>query len=178
MALIECYECGKEISSIAAACPHCGAPANVPRLDTPPPSKGRIGPLKKLAVIVFWVIVGLLAYSLITKVSTDELSARVLTSMQETIDTDPDYSSYGLQFTELTVVKVQGNQYRGFATVFHEGKEHSVPVDITYDGEALMWNIEQGGLAFLAPAMFEESFKDVYKQFNDVMSTFQKDWKP
>ncbi|MDH0726559.1 zinc ribbon domain-containing protein [Stutzerimonas stutzeri] len=59
MALIECYECGKEISSIAAACPHCGAPANVPKLDTPPPSKRRVGPLKKLAVIVFWIFVGL-----------------------------------------------------------------------------------------------------------------------
>ena len=27
MALIECYECGKEISSMATSCPHCGAPA-------------------------------------------------------------------------------------------------------------------------------------------------------
>ena len=26
MALIECYECEKEISDKAAACPHCGAP--------------------------------------------------------------------------------------------------------------------------------------------------------
>ena len=29
MALIECYECGKEISSMAAACPNCGAPARI-----------------------------------------------------------------------------------------------------------------------------------------------------
>ena len=27
MALIECYECEKEISDKAPACPHCGAPA-------------------------------------------------------------------------------------------------------------------------------------------------------
>ena len=26
MALIKCYECGKEISDKAPACPHCGAP--------------------------------------------------------------------------------------------------------------------------------------------------------
>ena len=26
MALIECYECGKEISDKAPSCPHCGAP--------------------------------------------------------------------------------------------------------------------------------------------------------
>jgi len=26
MALIHCYECGKEISDSATSCPHCGAP--------------------------------------------------------------------------------------------------------------------------------------------------------
>ncbi|MGO9370696.1 MAG: hypothetical protein ACLQBD_01190 [Syntrophobacteraceae bacterium] len=26
MALIECQECGKDVSELAAACPHCGAP--------------------------------------------------------------------------------------------------------------------------------------------------------
>ena len=26
MALIKCYECGKEISDKAPSCPHCGAP--------------------------------------------------------------------------------------------------------------------------------------------------------
>lgn len=29
MALIECSECGKEVSDKAAACPHCGAPINI-----------------------------------------------------------------------------------------------------------------------------------------------------
>jgi Bacterial SH3 domain len=34
MALIRCYECGKEISSLATACPSCGAP---PQSAIPPP---------------------------------------------------------------------------------------------------------------------------------------------
>jgi hypothetical protein len=34
MALIHCYDCGKEISSLATACPSCGAP---PRPTTVPP---------------------------------------------------------------------------------------------------------------------------------------------
>ena len=29
MALIKCIECGKEISSFAPACPHCGCPADI-----------------------------------------------------------------------------------------------------------------------------------------------------
>src|SRR6266566_3736286 len=35
MALIRCYECGKEISSLATACPSCGAPPQ--RAIVPPP---------------------------------------------------------------------------------------------------------------------------------------------
>ncbi len=30
MALIECYECGKQISDKAPSCPSCGAPAMPP----------------------------------------------------------------------------------------------------------------------------------------------------
>ncbi len=37
MALIECQECGKQISSKAEACPHCGAPVGG---DTAPPLGG------------------------------------------------------------------------------------------------------------------------------------------
>lgn len=31
MALIKCYECGREISSAASSCPHCGAPVIPPK---------------------------------------------------------------------------------------------------------------------------------------------------
>lgn len=36
MALIDCKECGKQISEMAAACPHCGAPTpNAAALQRP-----------------------------------------------------------------------------------------------------------------------------------------------
>jgi len=38
MALIKCYECEKEISDKAPACPHCGA-----RKSTPKPTKTKTG---------------------------------------------------------------------------------------------------------------------------------------
>src|SRR5258708_1139216 len=46
MALVRCYECGKEISSLATACPSCGAPpqsAIPPPLpaEAPPPSRAK-----------------------------------------------------------------------------------------------------------------------------------------
>jgi hypothetical protein len=41
MALIECYECGKQISDAAQACPHCGAPVKKKEVgkdqQSPPP---------------------------------------------------------------------------------------------------------------------------------------------
>jgi len=45
MALTKCAECGGDVSTLAAACPHCGAPFNAPAvrasepLPQPPPTE-------------------------------------------------------------------------------------------------------------------------------------------
>ncbi len=39
MALMKCPECGKEVSSQATACPHCGCPVAVAPKDSAPPSE-------------------------------------------------------------------------------------------------------------------------------------------
>src|SRR5438874_6492160 len=41
MALIRCYECGKEISSLATACPSCGAPPQSTIVPPPLPTETR-----------------------------------------------------------------------------------------------------------------------------------------
>jgi SH3 domain-containing protein len=41
MALIRCYECGKEISSLATACPSCGAPPRPTIVPPPLPAQAR-----------------------------------------------------------------------------------------------------------------------------------------
>src|SRR6266513_248029 len=41
MALIRCYECGKEISSLATACPSCGAPPQSTIVPPPLPTEAR-----------------------------------------------------------------------------------------------------------------------------------------
>jgi len=35
MALIKCEDCGKEVSSMAPACPQCGRPMNIPGQQDP-----------------------------------------------------------------------------------------------------------------------------------------------
>src|SRR5580698_6777383 len=39
MAIIACWECQKDISSAAPACPHCGAPAKTQAASTPDPKQ-------------------------------------------------------------------------------------------------------------------------------------------
>lgn len=41
MALVRCYECGKEISSLATACPFCGAPPRPSIVPPPLPTQAR-----------------------------------------------------------------------------------------------------------------------------------------
>ena len=57
MALIRCYECGKEISSLAAACPSCGAPPGAPIVPPPLPTQTRPASRTKR---FFWGTIALL----------------------------------------------------------------------------------------------------------------------
>ena len=57
MALIDCYECGKEISSTATACPHCGAPARQ-QAEQPVQDEGSV---KRVLKGVAWGATGLAA---------------------------------------------------------------------------------------------------------------------
>ncbi len=59
MALISCYECTKEISDTAASCPNCGAPSARHQASAVRYQKKQVGPLRKLAIIVFWGFIGL-----------------------------------------------------------------------------------------------------------------------
>ncbi|WP_371436636.1 zinc ribbon domain-containing protein [Polaromonas sp.] len=58
MALVACSECGKQISTLAATCPSCGAPvAGSPASARPPPlvNAGVLG--KAVVAIGAWLVV-------------------------------------------------------------------------------------------------------------------------
>lgn len=112
------------------------------------------------------------------KMSNEALGREVMASMQETIDSDPQFSKHGLKYTNISVVQVQGNQYQGLATVTYEGAEHPVSVDITYDGETFMWSVKEGGFAFLAPVLFKDSYKQTQEQFVEAMRSLKEGLPP
>lgn len=59
MALIDCAECGKKVSTLAASCPSCGAPVPGEANHEPMVTAGLLGKIAALFgawVIVPWVV--------------------------------------------------------------------------------------------------------------------------
>jgi len=57
MALLNCKECGKQISSAAPACPHCGAPMTSAAPTATATSKKADQRQTRIATGIFWVLV-------------------------------------------------------------------------------------------------------------------------
>jgi Bacterial SH3 domain len=78
MALIRCYDCGKEISSLATACPSCGAP---PRPTTvPPPLPAQSSRAKQLSWGTIALLTGVVLALVIRGVTHQANSLSVATS--------------------------------------------------------------------------------------------------
>lgn len=81
--------------------------------------------------------------------ATDKLGEQVMQSMQEKFDTDADLSTLKLRVTNVVLVNSSGNQYKGIATVrTQKGTEHDVTVNVTADGNNMMWETEPGAFLF------------------------------
>ena len=55
MALVDCPECGRQVSTLAAACPQCGFPITREVVESQAPRRGR-GP-SRWTDLGFWIIV-------------------------------------------------------------------------------------------------------------------------
>src|SRR5262245_34755676 len=78
MALIRCYECGKEISSIAPACPSCGAPPQ--STIVPPPLPTEASRAKRLSLGTIALLTGVVIVLVIRAASHQLNSVSVATS--------------------------------------------------------------------------------------------------
>ena len=58
MALVDCSECGKQVSTLAATCPHCGAPQRALTPASPPDAMSRPISGKQAVGIVLTLIIG------------------------------------------------------------------------------------------------------------------------
>ncbi|MGB3482460.1 MAG: DUF4352 domain-containing protein [Mycobacterium sp.] len=83
------------------------------------------------------------------------MSEQVRASMQSKFDSDADFENLRLRVDEVTVVKGSGgNDYQGLASVrAGNGDIHDVAVEITVDGENLIWQTSPGAFLFAAQEM-------------------------
>lgn len=90
--------------------------------------------------------------------SADGVAEKVQVSMQESLDADQRYASYNMHVIRVSVIRKSGNEFDGIATIrMPSGSEHQVPIDVTTDGEQVMWQTQPGAFVFLlqepAPGM-------------------------
>jgi len=81
--------------------------------------------------------------------SKEQIGETVKSSMQEKFNSDPQFKKWRLTVTDVQVLSKGGNQYQGIAKITHEGTSHDVPVEITVDGNNVMWQVAPGGFAFI-----------------------------
>jgi hypothetical protein len=70
--------------------------------------------------------------------------------MQIEFETDAFLSQWHMTVTQVEVLKRSDHQFDGAATVVQDGMPHTVPVDITVDGDRVMWQVRPGGFGFIA----------------------------
>lgn len=84
-----------------------------------------------------------------TQAPAEAVAGEVEKAMQRMLDNDPDLQ--GLTVIEVLLVHKSGNEYKGIATIkATDDTEHDVPVDVTADGENVLWESPPGAFAFAA----------------------------
>lgn len=79
----------------------------------------------------------------------EAIAAQVQRTMQDKFDADPDMSPLGLEIVEVMLVHKADNEYKGLATVrTPNGTQRDVPVDVTADGDNVLWETPPGAFLF------------------------------
>lgn len=73
--------------------------------------------------------------------STEDLAKEVRGLIKEKFAKDP--STAGIALGDLTLVSRGGNDYRGILEVSAEGESAELVVEVSYDGETLIWEIKE-----------------------------------
>ena len=69
-----------------------------------------------------------------------------------------DLRKLGISVTRVTVMKESGNKYQGMATVQYKGLERKVSVQVTAEGESVMWRTDPGAFMFVIQHEFQRAF--------------------
>lgn len=93
--------------------------------------------------------------------SREEIGETVRVSMQEMFETDPRYKELNLLVVDVVVVKLEDGGYRGVVNVRHRSDIHRVQVEITTDGDMVLWQIPLFGAPTLSQLVLEKETEKV-----------------
>ena len=155
-----CEQCGTTLKRLAprrADDAHPAEAAPVPADDARSNRAGawwkRRSLVHKAFIVLGIVIAGVVAWHLLASHNSArreaDLSSQVKSSMQQNFDTDPRFTKYHLVVSKVDVLKQNGNQYQGMAIVHgSKGIDHEVPIDITAEGDKIIWHSEPGAFVW------------------------------
>lgn len=101
-------------------------------------------------------------------VSTDQIAKDVKEQIQQEFDTQSQFKDYHFKISDLTVIKQQGNQYKGLAEVIYEGKVHRISVNILMDGEKYIWEIPAENFNFVRNIELEKYQKELDEKLQNI----------
>lgn len=117
----------------------------------PPTGSGR----STLLVFLFCIALALTLSA--CGMSDQEIGFAVRDSMQKTFDSDTSLKQYKLVVGTVRVVKKSGSSYKGIANVDYDGTPHDVPIDVTADGQNVLWEAPPGSFLFIAQHEFQKA---------------------
>ena len=110
-------------------------------------------------VAVVWIVIFVLLWPRQANSYQGDIAETVKQSMQESLSSDEIFQKYGLQVASVQVFHEGGSKYRGLADIYGLADDrrqvHQIVVQITVDGDELMWEAPPGSFDFLALEAYE-----------------------
>lgn len=107
--------------------------------------------------------------------SPDDIAKELKPKIHQHLNEDGNFKAYHLKVLDLTVMKVQGNSYKGMAKVEHEGDIHNLTVNIVYDGENYMWEIPAGEFLPITTKSARQELQNLSTQLETWSNTVEEE---
>jgi hypothetical protein len=101
-------------------------------------------------IIILVIVYKFIDISGITFDRKKDISKQVVVSMQSELDKNPTFSKHHLKVLRVDLVKESSNKYNGYAVVLFKDAERNVPIEVTYDGDEMMYSTKPLAFSFLA----------------------------
>lgn len=106
--------------------------------------------LGKMKVLVNVISVLALAVALIGCSPTPETVGEMArTSIQDVLKVDPRFKDTGVEVVRVQLALDGDKQYKGIASIRHNGVVHEIPVTVLVDGLSIKWSTAADAFSFI-----------------------------